>query len=147
MNIYIHHLFDQLATFCQMCFIYFPLSCFLFFLKKKFWGGLFLLGLWNPISSTKDWTCARFPHHGIIIPKKWTIPGNFLVVQWLGDFPDGSDSKASAYNVGDPGSIPGSGRSPGEGNGNPLQYSAWKIPWTEEPGRLQSMGWQRAGHD
>ena len=35
----------------------------------------------------------------------------------------GSDSKASAYNVGDQGSVPGSGRSPGEGNGNPLQYS------------------------
>ena len=39
------------------------------------------------------------------------------------DFPGGSDGKASAYNVGDPGSIPWSGRSPGEGNGNPLQYS------------------------
>ena len=39
------------------------------------------------------------------------------------DFPGGSHGKASAYNVGDPGSIPGSGRSPGEGNGNPLQYS------------------------
>ena len=38
-------------------------------------------------------------------------------------FPGGSDDKASACNVGDPGSIPGSGRSPGEGNGNPLQYS------------------------
>ena len=38
-------------------------------------------------------------------------------------FPGGSDSKASAYNVGDLGSIPGLGRSPGEGNGNPLQYS------------------------
>ena len=36
------------------------------------------------------------------------------------NFPGGSDSKASAYNVGDPGSIPGLGRSPGEGNGNPL---------------------------
>ena len=34
-----------------------------------------------------------------------------------------SDGKASAYNVGDPGSIPGLGRSPGEGNGNPFQYS------------------------
>ena len=116
------------------------------------------------------------------------------------DFPGGSHGKASAYNVGDPGSIPGSGRSPGEGNGNPLQYSclptqkrgskkymrtslvaqtvkrlstmretqvqslgredplekemaihssttAWKIPWTEEPGRLQSMGSQRVRHD
>ena len=39
------------------------------------------------------------------------------------NFPSGSDGKASAYNAGDPGSIPGSGRSPGEGNGNPLQYS------------------------
>ena len=38
-------------------------------------------------------------------------------------FPGGSDGKASACNVGDPGSIPRSGRSPGEGNGNPLQYS------------------------
>ena len=36
------------------------------------------------------------------------------------DFPGGSDGKASAYNVGDPGSIPGSGRSLGEGNGNPF---------------------------
>ena len=39
------------------------------------------------------------------------------------DFPGGLDSKMSAYNAGDPGSIPGSGRSPEEGNGNPLQYS------------------------
>ena len=39
------------------------------------------------------------------------------------DFPGGSDGKASVYNAGDLGSIPGSGRSPGEGNGNPLQYS------------------------
>ena len=38
------------------------------------------------------------------------------------DFPGGSDGKASVYNEGDPGSIPGPGRSPGEGNGNPLQY-------------------------
>ena len=46
--------------------------------------------------------------------------------------PGGSDCKASAYNAGDLGSIPGWGRSPGEGNGNPLQYFAWKIPWVEE---------------
>ena len=52
--------------------------------------------------------------------------------------PGGSDGKASACSAGDPGSIPGLGRSPGKGNGNPLQYSCWKIPWTEEPGRLYS---------
>ena len=40
----------------------------------------------------------------------------------LFDFTGGSDGKASAYNARDPGSVPGSGRSPGEGNGNPLQY-------------------------
>ena len=44
------------------------------------------------------------------------------------DFPGGSDSKASAYNAGDPVSIPGWGRSPGEGNGNPLQYSCLENP-------------------
>ena len=49
-------------------------------------------------------------------------------------FPDGSDGKASAYNAGDLGSIPGSGRSPGEGNGNPLQYSCLENPMEEEPG-------------
>jgi len=44
------------------------------------------------------------------------------------DFPGGSDGKVSAYNAGDPGSIPGSGRSPGEGNGTPLQYSCLENP-------------------
>ena len=43
-------------------------------------------------------------------------------------FPSGSEVKASACNVGDLGSIPGSGRSPGEGNGNPLQYSCLENP-------------------
>ena len=59
----------------------------------------------------------------------------------------GSDGKASAFKVGDPGSIPWSGRSPREGNGNPLQHSSWIIPWTEEPDRLQSMGSHRVGHN
>ena len=44
------------------------------------------------------------------------------------DFPGGSDGKASAYNAGDLGSIPGLVRSPGEGNGNPLQYSCLENP-------------------
>ena len=57
------------------------------------------------------------------------------------------DSKVSAYNAGDPGSILGSGRSPGEGNVTHSSILAWRIPWTEEPGRLQSMRSQRVGHD
>ena len=49
------------------------------------------------------------------------------LMRWMG-FPGGLDGKASACNAGDPDSIPGLGRSPGEGNGNPLQY-----PW---PGKF-----------
>ena len=57
---------------------------------------------------------------------------------FAGGFPGGSEVKGSACNMGDPGSIPESGGSPGEGNGNSLQYSclehptdggAWWVPW------------------
>ena len=53
----------------------------------------------------------------------------------------------SACNAGDPGSIPGLGRCPGERTGYPLQYSYWRTPWTEDPGGLPSMGSQRVGHN
>ena len=46
-----------------------------------------------------------------------------------------------------PGFYPRSGRSSREGHGNSLQYLAWRTPWTEEPGGLQSMGSQKARHD
>ena len=58
-------------------------------------------------------------------------------------FPGGSVVKDLLANAGDMGSISGSGRSPGERNGNPLQHSSRM----EEPDRLQSMGLQRVGHD
>ena len=57
------------------------------------------------------------------------------------------DPPARAGGARDMGSVPGSGRSPGGGTGNPRQYAYRRIPWTEEPGRLQPMGPQRAGHD
>ena len=57
----------------------------------------------------------------------------------------------SVGDVRDTGLIPGLGKSPGEGHGNPLQYPssvpAWRIPWTEEPDGLQSMGAQRVKHN
>ena len=56
------------------------------------------------------------------------IQKNAKVIWILADFPGSSDGKVSAYNAGDLGSIPGSGRSPGEGNGNPLQYSCLENP-------------------
>ena len=55
-------------------------------------------------------------------------------------FPGGSMVKNLHANAEDMDLIPGSGRSPGEGNGNPLHILAWKIPWMEKSGRLQSMG-------
>jgi len=54
----------------------------------------------------------------------WELFQNFMLKKLsIFDLSSGSDGKASACNAGDPGSIPGLGRSPGEGNGNPLQYS------------------------
>ena len=55
-------------------------------------------------------------------------------------FPGGSDGEESAYNEGDTGSSPGSGRSPGEGNGNLLQYPCLEIPWAEESGGYSPWG-------
>ena len=62
-------------------------------------------------------------------------------------FPGGSVSKEFACNVGDLGSIPGLGRSLEEGMATHSSVLAWRIPWTEEPGGLQSIGLQRVGHD
>ena len=65
-------------------------------------------------------------------------------------FPGSSDDKGPTCNVGDLGSIPGSGRSPGEGKKGMAIHShilAWRILWMEEPGRLQSMGSQRVGQN
>ena len=67
--------------------------------------------------------------------------------QFFHCFPGVSGGKASVYNVGDPGSIPGLGSSLEKEMAIHSSTIAWKIPWTEEPGRLQSMGSQRVGHD
>ena len=72
----------------------------------------------------------------------WQRPNGHQV-----DFPGGSDSEASAYNVGEPCSIPGSERSPGEGNGNPLQYPCLENPtdggawWATVYGVAMSRTW------
>ena len=120
-----------------------------------------------------------------LIPKDFIWKYHSVMVIW--GFCGSSSVKESTCNAGDPGSIPGSGRSSGEGLEYPLQYSwaslmaqsvknppamwvtwvwslgwedpleegmaphssilAWRIPWTEKPGRLQSMGSQRVRHD
>ena len=66
-----------------------------------------------------------------------------------GGFPGGSEGEESVCSAGDPGSIPGAGRSPGEGNGNPLQYSclensmdreAWRVQASQSPGGHKESG-------
>ena len=72
----------------------------------------------------------------------------FYIYSFPWDFSVSSDGKESACKAGDPGSIPGLRRSPGEGKGNPCQYFCLENPMErEEPGRLQSMGSQRVRQD
>ena len=89
-----------------------------------------------------------------------TVPQLYECIYWVGQkvrlgfsitaygvFPGGSVGKQFTCNAGDPRSIPGSGRSPGGGNGNPLQYSSLENPMDRRTCGLQSMGSQRVRHD
>ena len=62
-------------------------------------------------------------------------------------FPHSSVGKSSAYNAGDLGSIPGLGKFPGEGNGNPLKYSCLEYPMDRGAWRATVHGIARVGHD
>ena len=80
-----------------------------------------------PHSSTLAWKIQWMEEPGVLqsmgsqrVRHDWVIELNWSFSE---SFPGGLDGKASACNAGDPGLIPGLGRSPGEGNGNPLQYS------------------------
>ena len=85
---------------------------------------------------------ALLPARGPII--QFSSDTNYLELEGIAGGSVVKNPLANARNVD---SIPGSGISLGEGNGNPLQYSYLEIPWTEEPGRLQFMGLQTAGHN
>ena len=74
-------------------------------------------------------------------------PESLMSPALAGRFFSGSDGKESACNSEDSGSIPGLGRSPGERNDCPLQYSCLGSPWTDEPGELQPTGSQRVPQD
>ena len=62
-------------------------------------------------------------------------------------FPGATVVKNPPGTAGDTGSVPGLGGCPGEGKATHSNILAWRIPWTEEPGRLQFMGSQRVGHN
>ena len=66
---------------------------------------------------------------------------------WHNNLDGGSDSKASAYNAGDPVSVPGWEDALEKEMATHSSILAWKIPWMDEPDKLQSMGLQRVRHD
>ena len=70
-----------------------------------------------------------------------------MILSVFGAFPGGSVVNNPPANAEEVGSIPESGRSPEEGNGNPSGILAWEITWIEEPGGLQFTGSQRVRHD
>ena len=125
----------SLATFCLFvwCGSFFFKSllnllyyCFCFMFQ---FFGLEVYGILNPQRSN------QYPQIRRWSPEHWTVGEvlclNLSIIHRL-HFPGGSEVKVSASNAGDPGSIPGSGRSPGEGNGNPLQYSYLENPMDGE---------------
>ena len=73
---------------------------------------------WNTTQPQKRMKFCHMQQHG----QTWGFPGGTVI-------------KNLPANAGDMGSTPRSRRSPGEENGNPISILAWKIPWTEEPGR------------
>ena len=79
------------------------------------------------------------------------VQNSLIPIHFTQGFPDGVNSKEPTCqcrrDIRDPGLIPGSRRSPGEGNSNPLQYSCLENTMTEKPGGLQSIGLQRVRHD
>ena len=111
------------------------------------------------VSSFYRVTISTWPNFTQDVHRHWTMQHLHLQTS-LGQFgrtssrnkgfPGSSGVKnptANAGNTGNLGLIPGSGRSPGGGNAPHSSILAWEIPWTEEPGRLQSMQSPRVTHD
>ena len=94
------------------------------------------LSLSDEISIHGPWFCSEIIAciHGSVNLQNYKIPTAFE------GFPSGSVLKNLVANAGDSGSIPRSGRSPGGGHGNPLQWEILEIPWKEEPGGAIVLG-------
>ena len=96
--------------------------------------------LWEIVKDREAWNAVV---HGVTKSQTQLSNWTATTTRLLG-LPHGSGDEKSPAHAGDASSIPGSGRSPGEGNGNPLQYSCLGNPWTEEPGWLQCMRLQNS---
>ena len=104
-----------------------------------------------PKALSLSWTSDRlaFGRHTLLIflAKKSSVLYQSQVCQNCDFSVDGSDGKKSACNSGDPCSIPGSGKPLEKEMATHASILAWRIPRTDEPDKLQSMGWQRIRHD
>ena len=93
--------------------------------------------MWDLSYPTRGQTCTSCTGRQVLTTGSCrevsSCPNVSLRLSHVEDFPGGSDGKESACNVGDPGLIPELGRSPGEENGNPLQYSCLENAWIKEP--------------
>ena len=110
---------------------------------------------WRPVAETyitkqKSLSLSAFPTEKRRLPAHFNFGGHGVILcRWCVDwgFPGDSDSKESAPNAQDPGLILSQEDPLMKGMATPSSILAWRIPWTEEPGKLQSIGSQRAGHD
>ena len=89
-------------------------------LSECSWNSTYQISHWLPYTSCSNWGHINCTDQVVLVVK--SLPAN-------------------ARDL-DAGSVPGLGRAPGEGDGNPLQYSCLRSPWTEEPGELQSVGYK-----
>ena len=111
--------------------------CWFYLFLERFWL-LTLMTLDHGVLQTKTLMLGPNPQR-FLIELKWLKSGHqYIFICSSRGFPGGSESKESACNAGNLGSIPESGRSPGKGTGDPLQYSCL------EPGKLWSMGLQKS---
>ena len=124
------------------------------FVSLGTWSGVFSFGEENGIKPVNDSVPVQMPYSRSD-PHRWMLSLPFQLVSfllklkfsWFMGCLGGLVVKNPPANAGDTGLILGLGRSPGEGNGNTLQYSCLAIPWTEDPGGLQSMGHKRVRHN
>ena len=135
------HINASIHSSCSSVSGFFCSACLRFTLTRLFWLHHAAVVPQFPEQSSNPHSL----HWKVVLPSE--LPGKshlvavitiipFYCQLVLRGFLGGSDGEESACNAGDQGSIPGSVRSPGEENGIPLQFLAWRIPWTEEPGRL-----------
>ena len=115
-----------------VCWVLTPAHHLQFLGESRTWGCQFLLkaGIFGP-QKQENALESGIPFQCVL--SSYTLMQSCM---WHMDFPGDSDGKESACNAGDMGLIPGSRRSPGEGNGNSLQYSCLENLWTEEPDGL-----------